>query len=453
MHTVSTGTRAALGEGTRCPHQKRSQASYGRYHIHYTYSRYLYLHTEERERQHDPYAAVSPHPSPHATTRSRPSLPPRRARITLPGSTMARPRSLSHADARRRALAAVRPICLGLFVCLLVLVAFVQFSQELDTSVCDTARASEHPLLCGTSRRVCRDAVGVETTAPLVVVAAGATRAGSTWLFNALRILMRIRDPNTVSGWHRDLAAWHEQYAVVAGGNGSVGGRAEAFRRMGTSVLVKVHLLQDWDEFQGGAGEPDVEMESDVDAVFTSFRDVRQVVRSVRDMGWGVDVDLQRMRHPDFCKKRVLRERGKWLGRGAYRDGSVWVRQALATIRCRSVLLEAAGGKLKMDVKAEDMRGLGLDATVKVLGEMGEHLDYAFSPAELEAAARELLRLRAPLCGDGGETMDVNPVTHFHRGHTRVGKSAAAAAWERGGMAAIGRDAECGRWLRRHGYV
>lgn len=342
-------------------------------------------------------------------------------------------------------------ICIGLFTLLLLLLAVLQFSNRLDASICDTARAQEHPLLCGTPRRMCRDFPAPEAPAPLVVIAAGGSRAGSTWLFNALRILLRVRDPNTVAGWHADLSAWHDRYAVRPP-NATGEPTARAFQRMGTSVLVKVHLLQDWHQFQA-TEDAHAKMEQHVDAVFTSYRDVRHVVRSVRDMGWGVDVPLRRLTHPDFCRKRAPRQRRKALTAGQYRDKSVWVRQALATIRCREVLLAAAGGKLKMDIKAEDMRGLGEAATVAVLRDIGTHLDYAYSEGELVGAARELLRLRAPLCNAGAVAMDLNPITHLHRGHVRVDKSPAAGLVERRGMGAIAADTDCARWLTRHGYV
>lgn len=228
--------------------------------------------------------------------------------------------------------------------------------------------------------------------------------------------------------------------------------RADAFRGSGTSLLVKLHLVQDWHEFQGG-GEADTSMERHVDAVFTSHRDVREVVRSVRDMGWGVKVQLTRLAHPDFCKKRNVREMPKYLRSGQYREQSVWIGQARASIKCRDALIESAGSKLKMDVKAESVRGLSRDETAKILREMGKHLDYEYSERELQAAADELGKLRSPKCDGGfGVEMDVNPVTHLHKGHVRFVKSAAAVAVERRGMQAINSDEVCAQWLKEHGY-
>lgn len=72
---------------------------------------------------------------------------------------------------------------------------------------------------------------------PIVVVSAGAIRSGSTVLYNALRILMRIRDPNTIFGWRRDLTQTLKTYGTPIPSNMTP---ANALRSSGTSVLVKV---------------------------------------------------------------------------------------------------------------------------------------------------------------------------------------------------------------------
>lgn len=352
------------------------------------------------------------------------------------------------------ALPSPRNIFIVFLICLLVLLLLFQLHTPIDSSICDTSLASNHPILCGTSTRLCADADEIHLPRPLVVVAAGGSRAGSTWLYNALRILMRIRDPNTVAGWHHDLADSYGRYAAQMPGvtNGTDGGSVDAFRALGTSMLIKLHLVQDWHEFQGG-GDMDTRMEGYVDAVFTSHRDVRQVVRSVRDMGWGVDVSLAKMEHRDFCKKRALRTTPKFLKGGQYRENSVWVRQARATIKCREALIESAGKALKMDLKAETIQGLSKAKTIQLLREIGKSLEYEYSESQLEAGAEELSKLRSPRCNAGYPMeMEVNPVTHLHKGHVRFVKSATAVAVERRGMQAISSDDVCARWLNVHGY-
>lgn len=321
-------------------------------------------------------------------------------------------------------------------------------------AICSTGEAVKYSWLCGTTARVCVDGVSAPAPRALVVVAAGAARASSTWLYNALRILMRIRDPNTVAGWYRDLELLYGSYVRDMGrGNGTKvsASRVDAFRSLG-SVLIKLHLVTDWHEFHGG-DDADTAMAPYVDAVFTSHRDLRTAVRSVRDMGWGVLTPKARLTHPDFCKKRNVKEVPHFLGHEQYNRESTWVNIAQASVRCRDALLESAGDKLKMDLKTEKIVGMGRAQTLATLRQIGTHLDYEFSETELEMTAHELSRLRVPLCDGGFDyEMDVNPVTHLHKGHIRTGMSASVQAADRRGMAAIAADETCSRWLQRHGY-
>lgn len=347
---------------------------------------------------------------------------------------------------------AAAAVVLTLLVLLLV-VCQLRFRFPGD-AICETEEAAKYSWLCGTTTRVCVDRVTEPAPRSLVVVAAGATRAASTWLYNALRILMRIRDPNTVTGWYRDLELLYGSYGRDMGrGNGTreTANRVDAFRSLG-SVLIKLHLVMDWHEFNGG-GDADTAMAPHVDAVFTSHRDLRTAVRSVRDMGWGVLTPKARLSHPDFCRKRDTKEVVQFLRKGQYDKESVWVNLAQASIQCRNALIESAGDKLKMDLKSEDIANMGRSQTLATLRQMGAHLDYGYSETELEMAAHELSRLTAPRCDGGFDyEMDVNPVTHLHKGHIRMDKSAGAQAADRRGMAAIGADDICSRWLRHHGY-
>lgn len=372
-------------------------------------------------------------------------MPPRRQRLILNASHTLRKLS-------KVPIYAVAAAALAVLV-LVIVVSQLQFGLTED-AICGTEEAAKYPWLCGTMTRMCIDRVSAPAPRALLVVAAGTMRASSTWLYNALRILMRIRDPNTVAGWYRDLELLYGSYVRDMGrGNGTkeIASRVDAFRSLG-SVLIKLHLVMDWHELNGG-GDADATMAPYVDAVFTSHRDLRTAARSVRDMGWGVLTPETRLAHPDFCKKRNVKEVPQYLRHEQYNKESTWVNIAQASMRCRDALLESAGDKLKMDLKAEDVTGMGRTQTLAMLRQIGAHLDYEFSETELEMAAHELSRLRAPPCDGGFDyEMDVNPVTHFHKGHIRVEKSARVQAADRRGMTAIGADESCARWLRHHGY-
>ena len=51
---------------------------------------------------------------------------------------------------------------------------------------------------------------------PRYVLVAAPPRMGTTWLFNAVRILVRYHDPNMISGWassfsEKDVCYWHSR--------------------------------------------------------------------------------------------------------------------------------------------------------------------------------------------------------------------------------------------------
>lgn len=352
----------------------------------------------------------------------------------------------------RMSMRFIATVLVSLLLLVLILSQFV--SRLPDESICETEEASKYAWLCGTTTRVCVDHSHDSLPRPLVVIAAGGSRASSTWLFNALRILMRIRDPNTVSGWHTDLQGMYESYArnMERGNNTKeTASRIDAFRSLG-SVLIKLHLVQDWHEFNGG-GNADTQMAPYVDAVFTSHRDLRTVVRSVKDMGWGVLVPSHKLLHADVCKRRDLKHKPTYLRNGQYKKPSTWVNLAQANVKCRQALFQSAGDKLKMDLKAEDIRNMDQDAMSNVLQEMGKHLDYSYNRNEIDMAVRELMRLKAPKCDSGFDyEMDLNPVTHLHKGHVRMDKSVMAQAMDRKGMSAIEQDEDLANWLIQHGY-
>jgi len=82
---------------------------------------------------------------------------------------------------------------------------------------------------------------------PIFVVAGGAPRTGSTFIYNILRILMRLRDPNTIAGPEWMLAKLvPENYTTTP-----VYDRIQLLRSMGTSVLLKLHTLHQYEVFAG----------------------------------------------------------------------------------------------------------------------------------------------------------------------------------------------------------
>lgn len=359
-----------------------------------------------------------------------------------------------------------------------------------EAAACDT-RAG----YCGAKVRECRDAPvatpphpAARNGRPLLVVAAGGSRSASTWVYNVARILLRVRDPNSVAGWYEDLAATVGAYAQLVPGNDTYGevaaaSRLEALRSLDTSVLVKVHLVQEWATLLGGEHRPSkagrggwgvlgggadeppvvpmVELSEAADVVLTSHRDVREVVRSLRHMGWGTRVNPAAFSHPDFCRRPYD---SRWapvpLGTAGYADADAWVAMARAHLLCRERLLASAGDKLVLDVAAEALPGASAAAQLRLVRSIAAAFEWPYTEAELVGVVTEVARLRVPPCGApagggggvGGAQLVLNPTTHIHRGHIRLA-AANVEAVDAAGVAAIEADPVCRAWLVRHGYM
>ncbi|GAB0489106.1 hypothetical protein MMPV_000322 [Pyropia vietnamensis] len=358
-------------------------------------------------------------------------------------------------------------------------------ARSAVTAACDT-RAG----YCGATVRQCRDAPlptpphpASRNGRPLLVVAAGGSRSASTWVYNVARILLRVRDPNTVAGWYEDLASMVGAYAQLVPGNDTyaevgTASRLEALRSLDTSVLIKVHLVQEWATLLGGEYRPSqgwaaawgggslheqlpnvsiTELSEAADVVLTSHRDVREVVRSLRHMGWGTRVNPAAFSHPDFCRRPYDTRwmRPPPLGAAGYADADAWVAMARAHILCRERLLASAGDKVVLDVAAEDLSGASEAEQLRLVRTIAAAFAWPYTDAELAGVVTEVARLRVPPCAapaTGGVQLVLNPTTHIHRGHIRLA-AANVEAVDAAGVAAIEADPVCRAWLVRHGYM
>lgn len=355
-----------------------------------------------------------------------------------------------------------------LFTLTLICLLLVWHRQEICHKLVSFDKST---LICPirTKSRPCIDSVEVlPRPRPLVIISAGGHGSASTFLFNALRILMRIRDPNTISGWYEDLERFYQQYGRTIdrehkhteGSANEVklrGNRMLALKSVG-SVLIKIHQVQEWHEF---LGYPDgyAKMDGIVNGVFTSHRDVRQVIRFIRAMGWGTVHTEKQRSHSDFCRRKRKVEKGgilvdldqpRFLRDEEYEDVENWVQMARGHLVCRQVLIDTAGQALKMDIKAEDVKKLSFEDTIEFLRKLGSHLDYIFTQNDLHSAATELRMLKPVKCDSGYDVeLDVHPVTQYHKGHWHGSESGD----DERGMEAIAKDDICRRWLKAHEYL
>ena len=89
-----------------------------------------------------------------------------------------------------------------------------------------------------------------------LILAAGMVRSGSTWLYNAVRLVLARATPGVYGCWVDDF------------------NREEA--NAAPNVLIKLHAM-------------DEDMASRADVVFTCHRDLRDVALSIQDIGWTDD--------------------------------------------------------------------------------------------------------------------------------------------------------------------
>ena len=93
-------------------------------------------------------------------------------------------------------------------------------------------------------------------TTPPIYLAAGMARSGSTWLFNALRLVLKAKHGSLYSTWIEEVD--------------------QARMEEADAILIKLH-------------DPAPSWAETASKTFTSHRDLRDIVVSLRDMGWAND--------------------------------------------------------------------------------------------------------------------------------------------------------------------
>lgn len=262
---------------------------------------------------------------------------------------------------------------------------------------------------------------------PLVIVAAGLPRTGSTWVFNVLRILLRMRDPNSVAGWYADLIniwknhkthRWDHMRETWL----------DAYRSLNTSLLLKMHGPGPFRGFSHGSS-----LESSTDLTVITHRDLRTEVRSWVYQNWNASIHAGDISKTPFS------------------NSEEWVRVAHHILTERKNTLESIGQGKAIDIRYEDWNDKPFPVQIKVIREMAIHLDWDFTNWELRYAAVEAARLEPPA---QGAILMYNPVSKLHAGHTRVDASGSAfQAALHGGYKAIYEDPQCKAFLREKRYI
>ena len=307
--------------------------------------------------------------------------------------------------------------------------------------------------------RQCQDPTIDATTGapakPLIIMVAGGARTGTTFLYNLLRILLRQRDPNTISGWFEDLSYAAGRYASPDPPTSPVlderlrqtsdvekmwKGALHSYLHTGTTVLVKVHSLSYSLRLFTGCDGSDAfaSPECPVDLVLYSTRDLCSQIASIRRMGWGNVLDRKEIVSDptEFCRKQqnTKMKKGVYLTDEDWQNEDTWVAQALGLAACNDEWIKAVGtDKLLANVPMEG--GVGLDLVERIvrrIRDAGRDTDFGSSSIfqmNAEMALAEANALRPLACSSH---IAVNPITHLHRGHVVTARSGGGKAGEDG---------------------
>lgn len=195
---------------------------------------------------------------------------------------------------------------------------------------------------------------------PIFVVAGGAPRTGSTLIFNILRMLMMLRDPNTVAS-----SNWMFAKLVPENHTQEHFDRIELLKSMSTSILVKVHTRKQWYEFVGD--QHTNKFNQDVDLLVSGFRDLREETASALRM---------------FEKNHT-----KWF------EDQTWSNMCQMLIRRRNSLIEEAQPNTKVvDIKYEDWKNsnVGLYTLIK---QLSAHIQWHYTEQQLKQVYQQVQRL------------------------------------------------------------
>lgn len=310
----------------------------------------------------------------------------------------------------------------------ITLFALVVLELVFNVSVLEPAQNALCSRAPDASARLAREQMLLESRPrPLVVVAAGLPRTGSTWVYNVLRILLRMRDPNSIAGWYADLMAIWRNHKTHRYDNMQESW-LEAYQSLGTSLLIKTHGPGAFRSFSRGRS-----LGVGADLTVLTHRDLRTEVRSWVYQNWNNSIHTGRIADTPFG------------------DPAQWVRVAQKILHERNSTLNSIGTGNYIDIRYEDWGQKGSDAQLPIVRALADKLEWTFTDEELRSAILEAKRIFPP--ADGARLM-YNPVSKLHPGHTRIdANNPDFVEALRAGYEAIEQDEITGDFLRSEGYM
>lgn len=254
---------------------------------------------------------------------------------------------------------------------------------------------------------------------PIFVIAGGAPRTGSTLIFNILRILMRIRDPNTVAS-----SNWMLAKLVPENSSLEAYDRIALLRTMATSILVKVHTAKQYYNFAGPLHRHS--FAEQVDLLVTGYRDLREETVSAFKM---------------FAKNRT-----EWL------EEHKWSEMCRALIRRRNSLITEAGRVVPVvDVKYEDWNGRGASAMLDLVRILAANMPWYYTEDDYARTLQEIAQLRVPAGGKVDSRVEWHVSNLMSPKH--ISKETLRDELVAKGLHAIYNEPVCKSWLADKGYT
>lgn len=261
---------------------------------------------------------------------------------------------------------------------------------------------------------------------PLVVIVAGLPRTGSTWVYNIARILMRIRDPNSIAGWYADLIAIWKNHKTHRYDNMKISW-LDAYKSLNTSLVIKTHGPGAFKAFSRGKS-----LGEGADVTLLTHRDLRTEVRSWVYQNWNNSIHAGNIAHTPFA------------------DAAAWTRVAAHILRERNMTMESVGKGRYLDIRYEDWNRKGMQAQLQIVQKIAAELEWDFTARELRQAVIEASRIHPPAYDT---VLMYNPVSKLHPGHERVDASDLKFQKAlKAGYKAIEKDVDGGAFLRQQGY-
>lgn len=253
----------------------------------------------------------------------------------------------------------------------------------------------------------------------IFVVAGGAPRTGSTFIFNVVRVLMRIRDPNTVASSNWMLAKLVPENKTLEKFD-----RVKLLWTMGTSILVKVHTAKQYYDFVGPLHHN--KFADEVDLLVTGYRDLRYETVS--------------------AFKMFSRNRTEW------EVGAKWAEMCQALIRRRNSLIKEAGTVVPVvDIRYEDWKDGGKAAMLKLIRQLAASLPWQYTESDLLNTLHEVLRMRVPAGGEVGNRVEWHVSNLMGPKHISVEHLSEELVSM--GLRAINNEPACAQWLSEQQYV